>query len=150
MPYSTDAEIRALTRRFMDRTLPKTEWSHAAHFAVALCLLKDRGAATYAELPSLIRAYNEATRVENTDHDGYHETITVASLKAVDAWLAHTPRDRSLDLILADLLASPLGRSDWLLKHWSKDRLFSVAARRNWLEPDLEPLVFDHLSATKP
>ena len=150
MPYSTDTEIRALTRRFMDRTLPKPEWTHAAHFAVALCLLKDRGASTYAELPTLIRAYNEATGVENSDHDGFHETITRASLKAVDAWLAHTPRDRALHSILADLLASPLGRSDWLLKHWSKDRLFSVDARRNWLEPDLEPLVFDQLPITKP
>lgn len=150
MPYSTDAEIRALTRRFLNRTLPKPEWTHAAHFAVALCLLKDRGAATYAELPTLIRAYNEATGVENSDYDGYHETITVASLKAVDAWLAHVPSDRSLHVTLADLLASPLGRSDWLLKHWSKDRLFSVDARRNWLEPDLEPLVFDQPSKTNP
>lgn len=150
MPYSTDAEIRALTRRFMTRTLPKPEWTHAAHFAVALCLLKDRGAATYAELPTLIRAYNEATGVENSDHEGYHETITVASLKAVDAWLSLTARDRSLHLIPADVLTSPLGRSNWLLKHWSKDRLFSVEARRNWLEPDLEPLVFDQLPVPRP
>jgi hypothetical protein len=31
---------------------------------------------------------------------------------------------------------------DWILAHWSKERLFSVEARREWLEPDLQPLSF--------
>ncbi|WP_293907088.1 hypothetical protein [Phenylobacterium sp.] len=43
---------------------------------------------------------------------------------------------------LAALLASPYGRPDWLLAHWSRDVLFSVQARREWVEPDLQPLPF--------
>jgi hypothetical protein len=40
------------------------------------------------------------------------------------------------------LLATEWGRSDWLLTYWSKSLLFSVAARRAWVEPDLRPLPF--------
>jgi len=37
------------------------------------------------------------------------------------------------------LMAGPLGRSDWPLAYWSKARLFSVEARRGWVEPDVKP-----------
>jgi hypothetical protein len=29
-----------------------------------------------------------------------------------------------------------------LLAHWTRDRLFGVAARRGWVPPDLAPLPF--------
>jgi len=45
-----------------------------------------------------------------------------------------------LHLILDGLLAGPHGKTDWLLAYWSRDRLFSVAARRGWMPPDLAPL----------
>ena len=32
----TDAELEDLVRRFAERTLPKAEWTHAAHLAVGL------------------------------------------------------------------------------------------------------------------
>jgi hypothetical protein len=38
------------------------------------------------------------------------------------------------------LLASPLAARDVLTRHYSKALLFSVEARRGWIEPDLEPL----------
>jgi hypothetical protein len=40
------------------------------------------------------------------------------------------------------LMASGLGRSDWLLAYWSKDRLFTPEARREWVEPDIKALGF--------
>jgi len=39
-------------------------------------------------------------------------------------------------------MQSPFGNKDWLLAYWSKERLFSVEARRAWVEPDLAPLPF--------
>jgi hypothetical protein len=142
MSFSSDRAIAALADRFIRRTLPKADWTHAAHFAVALYLLSTRGGATYAEMPPLIRAYNDATGVANTDTDGYHETITLASIRAADARLASAPPDRALHVVLSDLMASAFGRSDWLLRHWSKARLFSPEARKHWCEPDLAPLRF--------
>lgn len=142
MSFKTDHDIAELTHRFIRRTLPKSDWTHAAHFAVALSLLKSRGNAAYADMPPLIRAYNEATGVANTDTEGYHETITIASIRAAEACLGAAPNGQALHLVLADLLAGAFGRPDWLLVHWSKDRLFSPEARRTWHEPDITPLPF--------
>jgi hypothetical protein len=141
MTLMSDDEIAAIGRGVLDRTLPKARWTHAAHFACALWLLREPGRDAFAEMPSLIRAYNAATDTPNTDTSGYHETITRASLRAARAVLDRHP-SAALGAVLGELLASPLGRSDWLLTYWSRERLFSVEARRAWVEPDLQPLPF--------
>jgi hypothetical protein len=137
----SEADIDRIGEGVVARTLPKAEWTHAAHFAAAVWVLTGRQYDAARDMPGLIRAYNEATGVANTDTDGYHETITQASLRAASAWLdAHAGQSRAE--ALASLLASPYGRSDWLLIHWSREALFSAEARRGWLEPDLKPLPF--------
>lgn len=141
MPPYSESEIEAIGRGVLDRTLPKARWTHAAHFACACWLLARPEADAFRDMPGLIRAYNEATGVANTDTDGYHETITQASLRAARAWLAGRAGE-PLSEALASLLAGPYGRSDWLMAYWSKARLFSVEARRRWVEPDLQPLPF--------
>jgi hypothetical protein len=141
-PFDSDAEIGALASAVLDRSLPKPAWTHAAHFATAAWLLECRKELDAArEMPHIIRAYNEATGVANTDSAGYHETITQASLRATRAFISAHP---ALPLFAAvnELLRSPLGQPEWLLQYWSRERLFSVAARRHWLEPDLAPLPF--------
>ncbi|HEX7945637.1 MAG TPA: hypothetical protein VF495_13280, partial [Phenylobacterium sp.] len=65
--------------------------------------------------------------------------ITQASLRAAATWLRPGV---GLSEALAALLASDHGRSDWLLRYWSKPVLFSPNARRAWVEPDLQPLPF--------
>ena len=140
-PYSSDAEIERIGRGLIDRSLPKAEWTHAAHFAAAFWLLRRPDVNAARDMPGFIRAYNEATGTPNTDAGGYHETITLASLRAASAWLTARP-DASLHVALAELLASSFGRSDWLLTHWTRPVLFSVAARRGWIEPDVKPLPF--------
>lgn len=137
----SDADIERIARGLIDRTLPKSGWTHAAHFAAAFWLLRHRGDAAFDDMPPLIRAYNESTGVANTDSGGYHETITLASLRLARAWLAERPR-APLHAALAELLASPYGRSDWLLAYWSRERLFSVTARRSWVEPDLDAFTY--------
>ena len=139
--FTSDAEIERIGRGLIDRTLPKSEWTHAAHFAAAFWLLRRPEMHAFRDMPGLIRAYNEATGVPNTDTGGYHETITLASLRAACAWLARRPGVPLHDA-LSEMLASPFGRSDWLLAHWSKPVLFSVTARRMWVEPDVKPLPF--------
>ena len=140
--FSSEAEIRRAGEKFLDRSLPKPEWTHGAHFAVTLWLIRHRPSLDLDEkLPGLIQAFNEATGTPNTDSGGYHETITRASLAAVRARLAAFEA-APLHEILDGLLASPLGNAGWLLEYWSRERLFSVAARRAWLAPDLKPLPY--------
>ena len=138
-PFDSDGQIERIGRGLIDCSLPKPQWTHAAHFAAAFWILGQPTMLAERDMPGLIRAYNEATGVANTDASGYHATITLASLHAARRWLAARP-DTPLHVALNELLASPFGRSDWLLSHWSRERLFSVAARREWAEPDLRPL----------
>jgi hypothetical protein len=139
--FSSDSEIDRIGRGLLDRSLPKAEWTHAAHFAAAFWLLRRPDMHAVRVMPGLIRAYNEATGVPNTNTSGYHETITLASLRSARAWLA-ARTDRALHEVLNELLGSDYGRSNWPLAYWSKSLLFSVAARTAWVEPDLQPLPF--------
>lgn len=134
--------IGAIAAGVLDRSLPKVEWTHAAHFAATLWLLRHQpGFDGPRDMPTIIRAYNEATGTPNTNSSGYHHSITLASLRGAAAALAAAP-DAPLHQVLATIMAGPMGRSDWLLRHWSRDRLFSPAARHGWCAPDLEPLPF--------
>jgi hypothetical protein len=139
--FHDDEEIEHIGRGLETRTLPKPEWTHAAHFAAAFWLLE--GGLEYATraMPRLIRAYNEATGVANTDTGGYHETITLASIGAAHAWRAARPH-ALLHESLNALLKSDYGRSDWPLAFWSRALLFSTGARRSWVDPDMQSLPF--------
>lgn len=143
MPHFTsDVDIERIGEGLLDCSLPKREWTHAAHFAAACWLLRQPQINAVRDMPGLIRAYNEATGVANTDSTGYHETITLASLRAARAWLANRQHE-PLHIAVEAMLSTELGKSDWLLAYWSKPLLFSVAARKRWVEPDLKALPSD-------
>ena len=150
MTFTSAAELHTLTKLFIARTLPKSDWTHAAHFAVGLCLLESKTRDAFADMPGLIRAYNEATGVPNNETEGYHETITIASLLAARAFRTRYSTHVPLHRVLAELMDSPFGKSTWLLEHWSKPRLFSPEARRDWVEPDLKPLSFEAIETVAP
>ena len=134
----------AMVARILDglraRSLPKPEWTHAAHLTAAAALLDKIGlSGAEAEMPGLIRAYNEATGVPNTDSDGYHHTLTLFFLRRIDQFL--TPlRNEPLSARVTQLLASPLADRSYPLIFYSRERLFSVTARREWAPPDLKQL----------
>ncbi|MGF1544969.1 MAG: hypothetical protein ACFB00_10790 [Parvularculaceae bacterium] len=142
MIFSSDAAVARIALGVRARSLPKPDWTHAAHFAAAVHFLADPAFDAWAETPGVIRAYNEATGVLNTDEEGYHETITLASLGAAASALEAAADGAPLFAVVNDILAGPCGRSDWPLAYWSRERLFSPEARRDWLAPDLATLPF--------
>jgi hypothetical protein len=129
-------ELDGLIREFEACTLPRREWTHQAHLVVALWYVTHHGAAAALEiLRRRIRTYNEATSTQNTDTQGYHETLTRLYLKGI-AELAARQENEPLPLQVAALLQSPLAERQWPLRFYSRDRLYSVEARRDWVEPD--------------
>ncbi|MEH0198051.1 hypothetical protein V7S57_19660 [Caulobacter sp. CCNWLY153] len=138
-PYSAE-DVARLAERLLDRSLPKAEWTHAAHLSATLRLVRIRDEGLERDLPGIIRAYNEAVGGVNDDTSGYHETITQAYLAAIRGFVAALPTDLDGGEAAARLLATPLGDRAWPLAFWSRERLFSIAARRGWMEPDLAPL----------
>lgn len=142
MPVS-DAGIESLALRMIGCTLPKVEWTHRGHWAFALWVTRNRpDLAAPDQVRQLISRYNEAVGTPNTDSEGYHHTITLASMRAARDHLARHPAGAPLAAALDALMASRLGQPDWLLDHWSRDTLFSVKARRVWVAPDAAPLPF--------
>jgi hypothetical protein len=137
-PY-TDADVADLTRRLLDHSLPKAQWTHAAHLTATLRLVRTRNEGLERDMPEIIRTYNVAVGGVNDDHNGYHETITQAYLAAVRAFVGTLPDGLGDGEAVARLLATPMGDKQWPLTFWSRERLFSVEARRGWVEPDLAP-----------
>ena len=139
--FQSDAEVRRIGEGLIDRTLPKSEWTHAAHFAAAVYLVAGRpDIAPERDMPDMIRSYNLATGGENTDVAGYHETITQASLHVVRHVLAGLPIAGALHALTNAVLDAGYAQKDWLLRHWRRETLFSVTARKGWVAPDLAPL----------
>ena len=136
--FASDAEIEHLAEGLIARSLAKEEWTHEAHLgATTYLLLKRPDIDLDAELPGLIRRFNESVGGVNTDTEGYHETITRAYLRGIRLFLEEAVSARPIHELANELLMSPMGRRDWPLRFWSKDRLMSVEARRGWVEPDL-------------
>jgi hypothetical protein len=141
-PFTSDEEISLIGLGLLDRTLSKSVWTHAAHFAATLWLLRCRPDVEISRaMPGIIRGYNEATGGANTQTSGYHETITQASIRAARAFLVEAPPG-PLFVTCNALMRSRFGSPDWLLEYWTRPRLFSVEARREWLEPDIKRLPF--------
>lgn len=138
--FATDAEVRRIGTGLLDRSLPRADWTHEAHLASCLWLHRERTDIDLAaRLPVIIAGYNEAVGGRNSDTEGYHETITQAYVRLIGRFLAQHDSGQPLVELVNALLRSQLGSRDALLAHYSRDRLFSVAARTGWIEPDLAP-----------
>ncbi|OSZ72158.1 hypothetical protein CAP39_02000 [Sphingomonas sp. IBVSS1] len=138
----SDADIARIGEGLINCTLPKPQWTHAAHVAAAAYILAARpDLDAEADMPGIIRRYNLATGGVNSDSAGYHHSITLASLAAVRAGLALAP-DGPIGRRVNELLTGLLGDKYWPERFWTRELLFSVAARRGWVAPDKASLPF--------
>lgn len=136
--FTSDAEIEHLGEGLLACTLKREEWTHEAHLAATTYLLVKRPDVDLdAELPGIIRRFNESVGGVNSDTEGYHETITRSFLHGVRLFLAEADAKAPLHELVNELLMSPMGRRDWPLRFYSRDRLFSVEARRYFVPPDV-------------
>jgi hypothetical protein len=139
--FRNDDEIVRIGEGLIARTLPRPEWTHEAHLATTAYLITRRPDIDIdRQLPGFIRRYNESVGGVNSDSEGYHETITRVFLHGVRLFLAEANPKQPLHELVNELLLSPMGRRDWPLRFYSRGRLFSVEARRNFIPPDLAAL----------
>jgi hypothetical protein len=128
----TDPEIESLVRSFEDGSLPRSEWTHARHLVVALWYVRRLGRDGATGLVrDGIRRFNE----RHGNPTGYHETITLAWVAVIDVFLAGRDRDRPISVLVGELLEE-CGDKGYLLRFYSRDRLFSDEARGRWVPPD--------------
>lgn len=139
--FNDSAAIVRLGQGLLACTLPKSEWTHEAHLAATTWLARERtDIALEIDLPDIIRRYNESVGGVNDDTQGYHETITQCFIRAVRLHLSARAPNEELAITVNSLLESECGRRDWPLRFYTASRLFSVAARRGWIAPDLAVL----------
>ncbi|WP_439566775.1 hypothetical protein [Sphingopyxis sp.] len=138
--FERDTDIRALGEGLLACTLPRAAWTHEAHLGACLWLLSERPDIDVdAEIAGIIRRFNESVGGVNDDTQGYHDSITRAYVAGVRLFLSETDKTELAARVNAMLL-SDVGRRDWPLRFYSRDVLFSVPARRGFVEPDLMPL----------
>ena len=137
--YGSFEEVKKLIEAFETCTLPRADWTHAAHLTVAFWYLVcyPLPEATVRIKTGILR-YNESQGVKQTKDGGYHETITLFWIHVVRHYLTMATLDAHLTALLNDLI----NRCDTRLPlaHYSREFLFSWDARLQWREPDLKPL----------
>lgn len=139
-PYHSLTEISELIEGFEGGTLPKEQWTHRAHLMMAVWYLSKLDAAQATDIiRNGIKCYNAAVGGENTDTSGYHETITLFYIWFVQKFLTQANPENSL-VENTNNFCTQYGDTNLPFQYYSKDLLMSVEARRNWVEPDLQPL----------
>ncbi len=139
--FESSAAVRHLGERLIASCLPRGEWTHEAHVAACYWLAAERPDICLShDLPDIIRRHNDSVGTPNTDSSGFHATITHCYAMGVAAF--HRRCDPALALVerVNALLTEPEGARDWPLRFYSRERLFSVEARRAVILPDLAPL----------
>ena len=138
--FERDEDISAIGTGLLACTLPREAWTHEAHLGACLWLLSERPDIDVdAEIADIIRRFNESVGGVNDDTQGYHDSITRAYVAGVRLFLSET-RETELAARVNAMLLSDVGRRDWPLRFYSRELLFSVPARRGFVEPDLAPL----------
>ncbi len=135
--FTDAARVRRIGTGLLEQSLPRAEWTHEAHLAACVWLLTERpDVLPERDLPAIIRSYNEAVGGVNDDSQGYHETLTQLYIRGVRQFLADCAEEGLVERVNA-LLSGPVGARDWPLRFYSRAVLFSVGARRAWVDPDL-------------
>jgi hypothetical protein len=139
--YLTDgAALDAFVAAWRAGTLPKPEWTHAAH--VAVCAAHAWDGATvdtvFAAMKRGIVAYNEAVGTANTATSGYHETLTRFWAGVVVAHLRAAAPPTRLEAVRSAVEAFGAARS-LHVAHYSFDVVADRRARAEWVAPDRIP-----------
>ena len=132
-----------LVEAFTSCTLPRDEWTHQAYLRVGLWhLLHYSSSESLVRLRQGIKQYNVACGIENTESQGYHETITQFYVWLIYRFVQQADCSQPIDLLASDLIHR-YGDNLLPLNYYSRDQLMSKAARLGWVEPDLNPLDSD-------
>ena len=120
-------------------TLPFELWTHRAHIRAAYLYLDQYPLEqAIARVRATIQAYNAANNIPSGPDMGYHETITQAWMRLIDATRRnHGPREDEHAFFERH---SYLQNKMLLLLFYSRDRIMSEDARLRFVEPDLTPL----------
>jgi len=136
--FATDGEVAALVSAFENATIPASEFTHAAHIAVALSYLDaSPPEQALARMREKIRAFAAHHGVGNL----YHETLTTFWMRLLE----HIASTSKVDLPLwrrVNLIVEDWTKRRPVEAHYSRELIRSQAARDKWVPPDRLPIPF--------
>lgn len=137
---STQKEFDHIVSGFQNKILPAAEWTHEAHLITGLWHVAQFGYTdALNKMRTNIKAYNEATGGINSDTSGYHETITIFWLWLSDEfWKQNALDDKTFEELCNTFLKSKYANRNAIFIFYSREKLFSVEARKNFVEPDIQ------------
>jgi len=134
-------QAKELVKQFETCSLRKEKWTHEAHFVMALWYCSHQPLPLAMQsIRGGIKKYNISVGGENTDHSGYHETMTVFYARLIVNYLLTTDKTCRFENILNGLFKQPFLVKDFPLQYYSKELLMSKEARRDWIPPDIRSL----------
>ena len=135
----SEVALSSFLNRWRAGTLPKKQWTHAAHVAVAACHVFDYPAdEALQKIRSGIIHYNTCVGTANTEHSGYHETLTRFWTHLIADLLRKRVFSSRLEFVRAAL--GRFGSDSTLFRsYYSFDVVKDIRARREWIAPDCKP-----------
>jgi hypothetical protein len=136
--FANDAEVATLVHAFETATIPPSQFTHAAHMAVALSYLDKWPLAA-----ALARMREKLFQFTARNHlvDLYHETLTTFWMRLLD----HVAQNHYQEVPLwrrINLIVARWGTAAPVQAHYSRELIKSKVARAKWIPPDRLPLPF--------
>jgi hypothetical protein len=116
--------------------LPRSSWTHAAHVAVAAyyAYLLPPAEAFEAMRSGIVR-FNACVGIENTDHSGYHETLTRFWTETIRAFVSAGNFPNAYAAVREAV--NEYGNSrDLYRQFYDYDIVSDSNARREWIRPN--------------
>jgi hypothetical protein len=136
--FSDNEEVAKLLEAFEQRTISASDFSHAAHIAVAVSYLTDLPLDQALDrMRRNLQAFASHHHLENL----YHETLTTFWMRLLAHLVTHSQPDLPLWERINRIVAE-WGNRRAVRSHYSEELIASSAARENWLPPDRLPLPF--------
>ncbi len=130
-----------LIQQFENGTLPKSEWTHEAHLIVGLKMVLTYKEQAFPEMKKHIIRFNESIGTINSESSGYHETLTVFWLWAIQQFCEEKSITQfDVDAIDELLFYEPLSRRKLVEDYYSEAILLLPEARRRFIRPDEKPM----------
>jgi hypothetical protein len=137
---ASESELQRFVEAWKSGRLPKTEWTHAAHVAMAAYFAFDHAAdATFAIMKAGILHHNTSVGTPNTEDNGYHETLTRFWAGEIAAFVRTGRFTSRLETVRAAVKEFD-GDRDRFRQFYSFDVVRDRRARREWVAPDCEPV----------
>jgi hypothetical protein len=130
--YPDEEALRNVVEQFEHCTYALAEFTHARHLTVACWYVR-----TLSPEDALSRMRTHLQKFSaHHGKQGYHETITRFWIELLNAFLAGQPPNTSFVSKVNNALQY-YGNKDVLYSYYTRERVMSEAARREWVEPDL-------------